>query len=122
MVTGDTEGHWSEERAHLHQEARDHYRQRSAAPGVAEGGGTRSHYCLECDGLLPLEYDRRAVADDDPGTCPHCGAALDPRVRAMFNWVETDQVPGSDLKALLPWFLIGTLITIGLLVLLLALT
>ena len=43
---------------------------------------------------------------------------LDARIRRMFNWVETDQVPASDLKALLPWFLVGTLITIGLLILL----
>jgi len=110
--------HWSKERVGLHSEARDFYRERSHAPGVAEGGGARSHYCMECGGLLPLNYDRRQAASGDPGTCPHCGVTLDARIRRMFNWVETDQVPASDLKALLPWFLVGTLITIGLLILL----
>ncbi|MAE28144.1 MAG: hypothetical protein QF724_10835 [Planctomycetota bacterium] len=114
-------GHWSKERSGLHGEAQEHYRRRSAAPGVAEGGGPRSHYCLECDGLLPLEYDRRLPAAVELKACPHCGATLDPRLRAMFNWVETDQVPASDFKALLPYLVIGTLISFALLALLLAL-
>ena len=40
-------------------------------------------------------------------------AKLEGRVRAMFNWVETDQVPGSDLKVLLPLFL-GVAVVLGL--------
>jgi hypothetical protein len=39
--------------------------------------------------------------------CPHCGARLEGNVRMMFNWVEIDQVPGSDLRALLPFALAG---------------
>jgi hypothetical protein len=92
----------------------EYYRERSEAPGVREGGGERNHYCLSCNGLIPLHYDRRQPAASEIEACPHCGAELDPRVRAMFNWVEIDQVPASDFRALLPWML-------GLLVLVIAL-
>lgn len=90
----------------------EYYRERSDAPGVREGGSERNHYCMECNGLIPLHYDRRRPAGrrDAPEACPHCGAELDPRVRAMFNWVETDQVPDSDFRALLPWALGAVLV------------
>jgi hypothetical protein len=31
----------------------------------------------------------------------------------MFNWVETDQVPGSDLRAILPLAVIGLLVAVA---------
>jgi len=96
------EEHWSRARAGMNQEALEHYRARSRAPGVAEGGSARNHYCMACHGVIPLEYDSRRPSDGPPGHCPHCGVELDPHVREMFNWVEIDQVPGSDLRALLP--------------------
>lgn len=97
--------HWTRARADQNQEAIEYYRERSRAPGVAEGGGTRAHYCMSCDGVIPLEYDSRTQAPREPGHCPHCGVELDRNVRRMFNWVEIDQVPDSDAAALLPWFL-----------------
>ena len=100
--------HWSRARSDMNQEALDYYRERSQAPGVAEGGGPRNHYCLECNGVLPLSYEQRRPAEAKDERCPHCGAALEGRVRAMFNWVETDQVPPSDAAALLrPLLLVG---------------
>ena len=39
--------------------------------------------------------------------CPHCGEELEGNVRMMFNWVEIDQVHGSDARALLPLALAG---------------
>jgi hypothetical protein len=91
----------------------EYYRERSAAPGVREGGAERNHYCLSCNGVIPLRYDRRRPAGKERETCPHCGVDLDPRVRAMFNWVETDQVPDSDLRALLPWALAGLAVVVA---------
>ena len=100
----DDERHWSRLRHGKNQEAMDYYRQRSKAPGVAEGGGVRSSYCLECEGVIPLEYDQRIEAELETGqVCPHCGAPVDPRVRRMFNWVEIDQPPPSDIAPLLPY-------------------
>lgn len=107
--------HWSRTREGLNEEALEHYRKRSRAPGVAEGGAARNHYCMECDGVVPLEYDSRDATPTGPERCPHCGTQLDERVRAMFNWVEIDQVPGSDLKALLPFILAG-LVLLGVMV------
>lgn len=105
--------HWSRARKGMNAEAIEHLRERSHAPGVAEGGGSRNHYCLECHGVLPLAYDQRRPADEKAlEHCPHCGVELDPRVRAMFNWVEIDQPPKSDLLALIPVLLIG-LIALG---------
>jgi len=104
-----SEVHWSRTREGLNEEALEHYRKRSRAPGVAEGGAARNHYCMECDGVVPLEYDSRDSTPTGPESCPHCGAQLDERVRAMFNWVEIDQVPGSDARALLPFFALGLL-------------
>jgi len=91
----------------------EYYREREAAPGVREGGAERNHYCLQCNGVIPLRYDSRQPAGGEAETCPHCGAALEGRVRAMFNWVETDQVPESDLRALWPWVAGALLVALG---------
>ena len=101
-----SEHHWTKTRGERNAEALEYYRERSRAPGVAEWDGPRAHYCMSCNGVLPLEYDRREPAQE-LGHCPHCGAELDRRVRAMFNWVETDQVPDSDLKALWPLLVVA---------------
>lgn len=98
---------WPRSRAGRNDEALEYYRERSRAPGVAEGGAARNHYCMACNGVVPLEYDSRRPQDGPPERCPHCGAELDARVRAMFNWVEIDQVPASDLRALLPFLMVG---------------
>ena len=104
------EGHWARSRKGLHEEELEFLRSKSSAPGVAEGGALRNHYCMECGGVIPLEYDStESVEAKPPESCPHCGAALEGGVRMMFNWVEMDQVPGSDLKALLPFALGGML-------------
>lgn len=97
------EEHWSRSRARAdaNREAIDYYRERSRAPGVAGGGGERNHYCMACNGVIPLAYDSRSPATEPPSNCPHCGAELDRRVRAMFNWVEIDQVPEGDARAVL---------------------
>ena len=102
MAGVDPEEHWSRARAGMNREAIEHLRERSRAPGVAGGGAERNHYCMACNGVLPLEYDSRRPEAGPTGTCPHCGVELEGRVRAMFNWVEIDQVPGSDLRALAP--------------------
>ena len=54
--------------------------------------------------MIPLEYDSRVPLDEQAATerCPHCGERLEGRVRQMFNWVETDQVPTGDARAVLP--------------------
>ena len=104
------ESHWSRARDGTNQEAIEYMRERSLAPGVESGGAARNHYCMECNGVIPLLYDRRKAHDERKQThCPHCGAELDERVQAMFNWVEIDQVRDSDAKALLP-LLLGVLI------------
>ena len=95
------EDHWSKSRAGENEEALEYYRERSKAPGVEEGGGMRNHYCFECDGVIELEYDSREPAPKTPESCPHCGAKLEGGARRMFNWVELDQPPGSDARALL---------------------
>lgn len=89
-----SEHHWSVARAGRNEEALDYYRERSRAPGVREGGGSRNCYCLACDGVIPLDRPLDA--------CPHCGEPLDLHVRRYFNWVEIDEPPESDLRALLP--------------------
>ncbi len=93
-----SEHHWSRARRDKNAEAMAYLRERSQAPGVAEGGAERNHYCMQCQGVIPLQYDQRSPADELPGNCPHCGAELDARVRAMFNWVEIDQPPRGDAK------------------------
>ena len=95
------EDHWSKSRAGENEEALEYYRERSKAPGVEEGGGLRNHYCFECDGVIELKYDSREPAANIPETCPHCGAKLEGGARRMFNWVELDQPPDSDVRALL---------------------
>ncbi len=94
-----SEHHWSRARADSNQEALEYYRKRSKAPGVAEGGAERNFYCMNCDGVIP--YDTQATV------CPHCGAALEGSVKRYFNWVEMNDPPKSDLRALLPWFLLA---------------
>jgi len=106
------ENHWTRTRGERNKESIDYYRERSHAPGVAEGGELRNHYCMECKGVIPLAYDQREPASEVIEKCPHCGVELDPRVREMFNWVEIDQPPDSELRALIPLFL-GVAVLIG---------
>jgi hypothetical protein len=109
-----SEHHWSRSRRGQNQEAIDFYQERSKAPGVADGGSHRNHYCPECRGVVPLEYDSRSPVDRErKERCPHCGTEFIPGVREMFNWVEMDQVPASDARALLPWLLLGALLLAG---------
>lgn len=108
------EDHWSKTRDERNAEALEYLRERSKAAGVAEGGTERNAYCMECHGVIPLHYDRRIPKNERPDlVCPHCGAVQEGRVRAMFNWVETDEVPESDLGALLPWILLLAALLIG---------
>ena len=104
------EDHWTKTRAGENEEALEYYRERSKAPGVEEGGGARNHYCFECAGVIELEYDSREPAPKMPETCPHCGAKLEGGARRMFNWVEIDQVPSGDARALLVPVIGGLLI------------
>lgn len=109
----DDERHWSRLRKGENQEALEYYKQRSKAPGVAEGGGIRAQYCQECDGVVPLEYDQRKPADrQKKQLCPHCGAEVSATVRRMFNWVEIDQPPPSDLAVVLPYLLGGAAVVV----------
>lgn len=110
-----SEHHWSVARRDMNQEELEYYRERNKAPGVAEGGAERNLYCMQCDGVIPVSYDSTRPAEEaPPEACPHCGAELDARVRRYFNWVEIDQVPAGDFKALLPVLVLG----LGVLVLL----
>jgi hypothetical protein len=104
------ENHWSKGRDARNAEALDYYRDRSHAPGVAEGGGPRNCYCMECDGVVPL--------DGDPERCPHCGASLAGGARRYFNWVEIDRPVESDARALLPFAAagLGLLVVVAVLV------
>ncbi|HIG12498.1 MAG: hypothetical protein ABGY71_07890 [bacterium] len=105
--------HWSRTRRDMNAEEIEFLRERSRAPGVAEGGEERNHYCLDCHGLIPLTYDRRQPADpNQPAHCPHCGTELEANVRMMFNWVEIDQPHGSDFLAILPR-MVGALLLLG---------
>jgi hypothetical protein len=85
--------HWSRARADRNAAAIEYYRQRSRAPGIAEGGAPRNFYCMRCDGVIPFDTPRK--------DCPHCKAALDERVVRCFNWVEINEPPASDVRALL---------------------
>ena len=91
--------HWSRARKDANPEALEYLRSRSRAPGVAEGGSERNFYCMHCDGVIPYSPPRE--------TCPHCGATLDESVKRYFNWVEMNDPPASDFKALLPFALAG---------------
>lgn len=101
-----SERHWSRARKDANPEALEYYRQRSRAPGVAEGGAERNFYCMQCDGVIPHSPPRES--------CPHCGATLDESVKRYFNWVEMNDPPKSDAQALLPFFL-GALVILALL-------
>ncbi len=96
------EHHWSRARAGTNAEALDYYRARSKAPGVAEGGGARNFYCMACDGVID--------ADAGHARCPHCGAELEGMARRYFNWVEINEPPKSDLRALLPFLIAGVVL------------
>jgi hypothetical protein len=88
------EHHWTRTRGERNAEAIDYYRERSQAPGVAEGGAARNSYCMRCDGVIPWD-------GFEGGACPHCGAALEGNVRRYFNWVEIDRPPEGDARAVL---------------------
>lgn len=96
--------HWTRARQESNQEALDYYRERSKAPGVAEGGGPRNFYCMNCDGVIPIEGEGQP--------CPHCGHSGEGEARRYFNWVEIDRPPTSDAKAVLP-LLFGALAILG---------
>jgi hypothetical protein len=98
--------HWSRTRRGSNQEALEYYRERSHAPGVAEGGGARNMYCMHCDGVIELGAGITA--------CPHCGAAIEGDAKRYFNWVEIDRAPRSDARALLPLFAAALFVVIGL--------
>lgn len=86
--------HWSRTRGARNAEAIDYYRQRSQAPGVADGGAARNSYCMACDGVIPWD-------GFEGGNCPHCGAAVEGNTRRFFNWVEIDRAPTGDAGAVL---------------------
>jgi hypothetical protein len=94
-----SDAHWSRARADKNAEALEYYRQRSRAPGVAEGGEARNFYCMHCDGVIPHDFRGEH--------CPHCHAELDERIKRYFNWVEINDPPASDFRALLPIALAG---------------
>ncbi len=96
--------HWTRSRGDQNEAAFEYYRERGKAPGVAEGGGSRNFYCMDCDGVIPT---------DPPVTaCPHCGVAIQGEVRRYFNWVEIDTPPTSDWLALRPYLLAAGLTSI----------
>jgi|GEM_PF-5037412 len=95
--------HWSRSRTERNAAEIEYLRSKSRVPGMDGEIAERNHYCMECGGVLPLRYDRfRPASREAQETCPHCGATLDANVRAMFNWVEIDQVHSSDAAAVLP--------------------
>ena len=103
-----SDAHWSRARRDKNAEALEYYRQRSRAPGVAEGGEARNFFCMKCDGVIP--HDFRG------GHCPHCNAELDERIKRYFNWVEINEPPASDFMALLPLALGGLAVIVVVLV------
>jgi hypothetical protein len=100
--------HWSRTRKERNREALEYYLERSRKPGVEAGGAERNFYCMECEGVIPFELRGRH--------CPHCKALLDEHVQRYFNWVEINEPPESDLKALMPFLIgaIGLLAVLGL--------
>ncbi|MCA9003433.1 MAG: hypothetical protein KDB61_16025, partial [Planctomycetes bacterium] len=86
--------HWTQAREDANGEDIACYRERSRAPGVAQGGGSRNFYCMECDGVIP--------SDPPQKTCPHCGVAIRGEVGRHFDRVEIATPPASDWKALRP--------------------
>lgn len=103
-----SEHHWSKTRGERNAEAIDYYRDRSKAPGVAEGGDARNFYCMECDGVIPWD-------DFEGDACPHCGAEIEGNTRRYFNWVEIDRTPETD-KAALAIVVGGVLVILALVV------
>lgn len=99
------ERHWSRARKGAHREQIEYYRERSRAPGVAEGGAERNFYCMQCDGVIPFA--------GAPQSCPHCGAAVDENIKRYFNWVEIAEPGGSDARALLPFFAVGLVLLLA---------
>ena len=97
--------HWSRARAGENEEALSYYRERSRAPGVASGGAERNFYCMSCAGVIP--HDPPAAA------CPHCGEDLTGVAKRYFNWVEINEPPASDARALVP-FALGAVAVLGL--------
>jgi hypothetical protein len=85
--------HWSRARAGENEEALAYYRERSKAPGVAEGGAERNHYCMHCAGVIPF--------DEKITHCPHCQKEIEGGVRRYFNWVEMNEPPKSDVRLFL---------------------
>jgi hypothetical protein len=106
-----SEHHWSRARARDNEEALEYYRQRSRAPGVAEGGAERNFYCMKCDGVIPFEFRGPH--------CPHCAEPLAGAAKRYFNWVEINEPAESDFKALLPFLLAGLAILVVVLVIVL---
>ncbi len=102
--------HWSRTRGDRNDEVIEYYRSRGEAPGVESGGAVRNHYCMKCDGIIPLSYFQMRPADNEERHCPHCGVKLDQRIHRMFNWVEIDQPPGSDLKVLMPVIIVAVVV------------
>jgi len=102
-----SERHWSRARRDSNREALDYYRERSKAPGVAEGGAERNFYCMRCDGVIA--YTHAAP------NCPHCGERIDEHVKRYFNWVEINEPPSSDFLPLLKLAaaLLGALLAVG---------
>ena len=107
--------HWSRTRGDRNDEVFEYYRSRGEAPGVESGGAVRNHYCMKCDGIIPLSYFQMKPAEKQEQHCPHCGVKLDERIHRMFNWVEIDQPHDGDLKAFLPIFAVGALLLLALL-------
>ena len=85
--------HWSRTRQGTNLEAIEYYRERSKAPGVADGGAERNFYCMKCDGVIPFDVKGER--------CPHCSAPIDEHIRRYFNWVEINEPPRGDAAALL---------------------
>ena len=75
------------------EEAVEYYRERSRAPGVKEGGTERNFYCMKCAGVIPH--------DPVAKTCPHCGESTEEAAKRYFNWVEINEPPRSDARALM---------------------
>jgi hypothetical protein len=97
-----SDDHWSRARAGTNEEAVEYYRERSRAPGVKEGGSERNFYCMKCDGVISH--------DPMPKVCPHCGESTEEAAKRYFNWVEINEPPRSDARALMApvlWVMTG---------------
>jgi hypothetical protein len=101
-----SEHHWSRARAGSNTEALDYYRSRELAPGVREGGAERNFYCMQCDGVIPFDFTGDA--------CPHCATKLEGQAKRYFNWVEINEAPQGDARAVLMPVALGALVVIAL--------